>query len=196
MPCPEYQQFSIFNFNLFVYGSSKFWLEAAALRKLEGFIIIVWKQQTHLNNVPVVCELIQVGAVEAERCERGGGQDIVIAGLLQGGQLVWGKPCHGGEQKANIVHVLHSCFLAPYWPAAQRWPGEQVIKLSVSLIIIKTNQCDWFPNHFITHIYSFWYVRILDVFYNSMILATVVNRPTVVKNSSLSRGKDRFFMFY
>lgn len=41
-------------------------------KKSVGFKIIVGKQQTHLNNVPVVCELIQVGAVEADGCERGG----------------------------------------------------------------------------------------------------------------------------
>lgn len=58
------------------------------------------EQWTHLNNVPVVCELLQRGGVEAERWKSGGRQDAVILCLLQGGELFGREAYEGGEQEA------------------------------------------------------------------------------------------------
>lgn len=41
-----------------------------------------------LHHVPVVCELLQGGGVEAEGGEGGGREHAVIPSLLQGGQLI------------------------------------------------------------------------------------------------------------
>lgn len=80
--------------------------------------------QTHLDNVPVVCELLQRGGVEAEGREGRRRQGVVVAGLLQRRQLVGGEARHGGEEEADAVHVLQGGFLAVRRPAAQRRPAE------------------------------------------------------------------------
>lgn len=78
----------------------------------------------HLNNVPVVSELLQRGGVEAEGRESGARQSTPRAGSLQKGELVGRKACKGREQEANVVDVLQSCFLPPHRPSTQGWPGQ------------------------------------------------------------------------
>lgn len=115
-----------------------------------GVLVVASVHLTHLDNVPVVCELLQRGGVEAERGERGGRQGAVVAGLLQGGELVGREACQGGEQEADVVHVLQSCFLAPNWPAAQRWPGdiisEHVTQLLIENCINRNPESHIFPS--------------------------------------------------
>ena len=47
--------------------------------------------RTHLDNVPVVCELLQEGGVEAEGGQGGGRDGAVIGGVLQRGQVFRGE---------------------------------------------------------------------------------------------------------
>jgi len=109
---------------IFKVVTKSFWL-AVVMEKVRTYArleVIMSVQCTHLNNIPVVRELLQRRGVEAERRERGGRKGV--AGLLQRGQLVGRESRQGGKQEADVVHVLQSRFLAPNRPATKRRPTE------------------------------------------------------------------------
>ena len=82
-------------------------------------------QRTHLDHVPVVCELLQEGGVEAEGRQGRGRDGTVVGGVLQRGQVFRGEARQRGEEEADVVHVLQSGVLAAHAPATQRGPGGQ-----------------------------------------------------------------------